>query len=68
MALAFTSRLMFCSVVQLPQQMLGDGSENGSLQNVTTPGLAPGAGELVAVGGEPEPNQMQLVRKSLLLD
>ena len=57
MALVFSSRFIFYSVVQLPQQMLGDVSENGSLQNVTTPGLAAGAGELVAVGGEPEPNQ-----------
>ena len=57
MTLAFTSRFTFCSVVQLPQQMLGDGSENGRLQNVTTPGLAAGAGVLVAVGGGLEPNQ-----------
>ena len=57
LAPVFTSRLVLCSIVQLPQAMPGDGSEKGRLQNVATPGLAAGAGELVAIGGVLVPNQ-----------
>ena len=52
-----TSRFVLCSIVQLPQQMEGEGSENGKLQNVATPGLAAVAGRLAAVGGAVDPNQ-----------
>ena len=54
---ALTSRFVLCSIVQLPQQMEGAGSENGKLQNVATPGLAAVAGRLAAVGGAVDPNQ-----------
>ena len=57
LAPALTWRFVLCSMVQLPQQMVGEGSENGKLQNVATPGLAAVAGGLSAVGGAVDPNQ-----------